>query len=156
MLEACGRSAWNLKNDHKMPNYWCVLLSSVWDSYDNPFKSPSRNCCLFSPERDEVIVNLWSRLDLKEKRWERWHWRESVQFIISFLLHNKLVPIGVISSWSLGQCLQPWSGREKTKGKKCSLGFSRRSWERKIISAEGYDLMGNLAWMLTLPNFTIN
>ena len=39
MLETGGKSAWNLRNDLKTPNYWRVLSSSVRDSYDNLFKS---------------------------------------------------------------------------------------------------------------------
>ena len=39
-------------------NYWPVLSLSVWDSYDNLFKSPSRNYWKFiSPWKE------WSRLD---------------------------------------------------------------------------------------------
>ena len=56
-----------LENERKTPNYWRVLSLSVCKSYYNLFKSPLRNCGLLSREKDEVIVNLQSRLDLVEK-----------------------------------------------------------------------------------------
>ena len=67
MLEAYGKSAWNLRNDRKTPNYWRVLSSSARDSYDNLFKSPSKNCSLSRRQKDEVLVSLERRLDLIEK-----------------------------------------------------------------------------------------
>ena len=57
MLEACGKFAWNMIDDCKMPNYWHVLSLSVGDS-DNLFKSHLRNYSLPCCEKEEVLVNL--------------------------------------------------------------------------------------------------
>ena len=37
MLQASGKSAWNLRNNRKTPNYWRILPWCVSDSYDNQF-----------------------------------------------------------------------------------------------------------------------
>ena len=77
MLEACRKSAWNFRNDRKTPNYLRVLSSSVRDSCDNLFTSPSRNYSSFNREKDEVLVNL-----------PTWTGFNSIDAIIRFLLHN--------------------------------------------------------------------
>ena len=47
--------------------------------------------------------------------------------------HNrgKVTLVSVELLWI--QSLQPWSGREQTKSKECSLGFSRHLFGRKIV-----------------------
>ena len=55
------KSAWNLRNDCKTPKYQLVLSSSVWDIYNNLFKSLLRHFSLFRREKDAVFVNLRTR-----------------------------------------------------------------------------------------------
>ena len=64
-----------------------VLSLSVWNSYDNLFKSPSRNHSLFRREKDEVLVNLRMRTGFNRKTYNF----ESVDADVSLfrLLFNK-------------------------------------------------------------------
>ena len=105
MLEACGKAAWNLKKmiaKHQTTGRRVFSSStSVWDSYDNLFKAPAKNCSLFRLEK-EVLVNLRTQTATCVDT------DVSLQSIIRFLLHCKPALIG-----------------EQTKGKECSLSFSR-------------------------------
>ena len=65
MLEACRKSAWNLRNNFKMPNY-CPFIDCV-RSYYNLFKSPSRNYSLFCREKEEVLINIWMQTGFNRK-----------------------------------------------------------------------------------------
>ena len=51
---------------------WHVLSSSVRDSYDNLFKSPSRNDSLFRCEKDEGLIKLqtWTGFNRKTFHFE--------------------------------------------------------------------------------------
>ena len=92
-------------------NYCCVLLSSVWDSYDKLFKSPAINVSLFCRQKDEVLVNLRRQTGFSRKTFhfeKRWRWRESVQFIISVQRLSR--------TWRLGaQVPRGWSCRYQTQ-----------------------------------------
>ena len=68
MLEACGKFAWNFRNDHKTPNNRHLLSTSVWKSYNNPFQSPSLNYSVFCSEnKDEVLINQQTQLGINRK-----------------------------------------------------------------------------------------
>ena len=68
MLEACGKFAWNFRNDHKTPNNRHLLSTSVWKSYNNPFQSPSLNYSVFCSEnKDEVLINQQTQIGINRK-----------------------------------------------------------------------------------------
>ena len=52
----------------------------------------------------------------------------------------------VISSRSLRQCPQPWSGHKQTKGKECSLGFRKHSWRGRLRDEPKECLCNHVTW----------
>ena len=67
ILEACGKSAWNLRTDRKTPNYWPVLSSSAWDSYDNLIVNSLRETIVYFSVKTKCSYIYESGVDLKQK-----------------------------------------------------------------------------------------
>jgi len=120
MLQACRKSAWNLRNDCKMPKYLSVSFHQMCETFTTFCLNPLSETIVYFAMKKWSVCKLtnadWIRKTAYQLLWKvdvdvlnsatvcvvPFAPREPVQFIISLLLHNELAPIGskLVSKWS--------------------------------------------------------